>query len=115
MIILPIVNRPKRLSIEILLSNSRLRQRKTCQSTHTDNNVAITKEFIPRFKKKLRKMYINSKSMPSKNAIRTGFEILNRARLIVLENVLCINSCNFLRRIKLGGTTKDQFVMFLCD
>jgi hypothetical protein len=57
-------------------------------------------------------MYINSKSMPSKNASRTGFEILNRARLIVLENVLCINSCNFLRRIKIGGTTKDQFVMF---
>ena len=50
-----------------------------------------------------------------KNAIRTGFEILNRARLIVLENVLCINSCNFLRRIKIGGTTKDQYVMFLCD
>ena len=50
--------------------------------------------------------------MPSKNAIRTGFEIPNRARLIVLENVLCINSCNFLRRIKIGGTTKDQFVMF---
>jgi hypothetical protein len=66
-------------------------------------------------KKKLRKMYIKSKSMPSKNASRTGFEILNRARLIVLENVLCINSCNFLRRIKIGGTTKDQFVMFLCD
>ena len=50
--------------------------------------------------------------MPSKNAIQTGFEISNRARLIVLENVLCINSCNFLRRIKIGGTTKDQFVMF---